>query len=174
MTKRKAIFFDRDGIVNFRVVGEYINREENFHFIPDFLEILPKVKKLGFLAILVSNQKGVGKGLMTNEELFRINDFMIQRLMELTGESFDDIFYCTDISAENSFNLKPNPGMLLDAVEKWNIDIQNSWMVGDTDKDIIAGKRVGLKTVLIGLPEEEKSEPDFAFPSLIEFYKILI
>ncbi|MFN3782254.1 MAG: D-glycero-alpha-D-manno-heptose-1,7-bisphosphate 7-phosphatase, partial [Candidatus Kapaibacteriota bacterium] len=146
MTKRKAIFFDRDGIVNYRIVGEYINREDNFHFTPDFLEVFPKIKRLGYLAILVSNQKGVGKGLMTIEELNKINDFMLRKLVELTGESFDDVFYCTDVSVENSFNLKPNPGMLLEAVEKWSIDIQNSWMVGDTDKDIIAGKRVGLKT----------------------------
>lgn len=174
MTKRKAVFFDRDGIVNFRIVGEYINKEENFHFISDFLEVFPKIKSLGYLAILVSNQKGVGKGLMTSEELQNIHNYMTQKLREITGDTFDDVFYCTDVSTDNSPYLKPNPGMLLEAVEKWNIDIRNSWMVGDSYKDILAGKRVGVKTVLIGIPEETNVEPDFAFTSLIEFYKILL
>ncbi|MEJ5286677.1 MAG: hypothetical protein CH6_0365 [Candidatus Kapaibacterium sp.] len=173
MEKPKAVFFDRDGIVNFRIVGEYINLEENFRFIPDFLEVFPKIKQLGYLVILVSNQKGVGKGLMSEAELEEINNFMVRKLRELTGESFDDIFYCTDVSPETSWRLKPNPGMLLEAIEKWNIDKENSWIVGDSDKDILAGKNAGVRTVLIGLPETNQVQPDFAFPSLLEFYKIL-
>lgn len=173
MKKKKAIFFDRDGIVNFRIVGEYINVEENFHFIPDFLDIFSKVKQLGYLVILVSNQKGVGKGLMKYSELDQIHNFMTRKLYELTGETFDDIYYCTDTSTEDSFRLKPNPGMLLEAIEKWNIDPTVSWIVGDSDKDILAGKRAGVKTVLIGLPEENNVEPDLCFPSLLEFFKRL-
>jgi len=174
MPKRKAVFFDRDGIVNFRIVGEYIKLEDNFRFTPDFLEIFPKIKKLGYLAILISNQKGVGKGLMTDAELQNIHHYMSLQLKELTGESFDDVFYCTDVSPEESWRLKPNPGMLLEAIEKWDIDPQNSWIVGDSDKDILAGKGAGVRTVLIGIPEYNAVEPDYSFPSLIDFYKILL
>ncbi|MCX7909199.1 MAG: HAD-IIIA family hydrolase [Ignavibacteria bacterium] len=173
MEKRKAIFFDRDGVVNYRIVGEYINLEENFRFTPDFLATFPKIKKLGYLVILVSNQKGVGKGLMTNEELIRIHQFMTKQLQQLTGELFDDVFYCTDVSPEKSWRLKPNPGMLLEAIEKWNIDPRSSWIVGDSEKDILAGKSAGVRTVLIGLPENSNIVADYCFPSLFEFLKIL-
>lgn len=174
MTKNKAIFFDRDGIVNYRIVGEYINLEENFRFTPDFLEIFPKIKQLGYIAILVSNQKGVGKGLMSETELAQIHNFMMQKLIELTGESFDDVFYCTDVFPENSWRLKPNPGMLLEAIDKWNIDPQMSWMVGDSEKDILAGKNAGVRTVLIGISENNQVEPDYHFPSLLDFIDLLM
>ncbi|MGC8957174.1 MAG: D-glycero-alpha-D-manno-heptose-1,7-bisphosphate 7-phosphatase [Candidatus Kapaibacteriota bacterium] len=173
MEKRKAIFFDRDGIVNFRIVGEYIKLEENFHFTPDFVEIFPKLKQLGYLIILISNQKGVGKGTMSENDLERIHNFMTQKLKDLTGDTFDDAFYCTDVTPELSWRLKPNPGMIIEAIEKWNIDPQNSWFVGDSDKDILAGKRAGVKTVLIGIPETNLVEPDYSFATLYEFYYLL-
>jgi len=167
--KRKAVFFDRDGIVNYRIVGEYINQKSNFHFIPDFFRVFSRLKELGYLVILVSNQKGVGKGLMTFEELKQINEFMIQQLYEQTGESFDDVFYCTDTDVESSPRLKPNPGMIIEAIEKWNIEPSLSWMVGDSSKDILAGKRAGVKTILVGITEENfEVEPDVSVNNLLE------
>jgi D-glycero-D-manno-heptose 1,7-bisphosphate phosphatase len=63
--------------------------------------------------------------------------------------------------------------MLLEAIEKWNINPQNSWLVGDSEKDILAGKRAGVKTVLIGIPDSNQVEPDYSFPSLLDFYNLL-
>ena len=171
--KRKAVFFDRDGIVNFRIVGEYINQKDNFHFIPDFFQVFSRLKELGYLVILVSNQKGVGKGLMTLEELKQINEFMIQELYERTGESFDDVFYCTDANEESSPRLKPNPGMIIEAIEKWNIESSLSWIVGDSSKDILAGKRAGIKTILVGLADESLNiEPDVSVNNLLEILEL--
>lgn len=173
MVKRKAIFFDRDGVVNFRIVGEYINREENFVFTPDFLDILPILKSKGYLIILISNQKGVGKGIMTHEELEQVTEFMKNYLLENVGFKFDDMLFCTDIDETTSWRLKPNPGMILEAIEKWNIDPQSSWMIGDTEKDILAGKNAGVRTVLIGISESKAVQPDYHFPSLLDFINLL-
>lgn len=132
------------------------------------------MKELGYLVILVSNQKGVGKGLMTQEELCQVNEFMIQELIDRTGSKFDDVFYCVDIAEETSPRLKPNPGMLLEAIEKWNIDPLCSWIVGDSSKDILAGKRAGIKTILVGISDEKESvEPDYFVNNLFEILQLI-
>lgn len=174
MKSRKAIFFDRDGIVNFRLVGEYIYQTTNFIFTPDFLKFFPIAKSKGYLLILISNQKGVGKGLMTYEDLNIINNFMNQKLLDLFGYSFDDIFYSTDVNENESWSLKPNPGMLVSAIEKWNINKDLSWMLGDSTKDILAGKRAGVRTALVGIANYDKeSEPDLHITHLIEMLELI-
>ncbi len=176
MPARKAILFDRDGVINFRIVGEYIKDFSNFYFIPDFLEILPILKQKGYLIILISNQKGVGKGLMSNSELENLTKLIRASLIEKTGFDFDDIFYCTDSGESFSWELKPNPGMILRAVEKWNLDKSHCWMVGDSYKDILAGKRAGVNTVFVGLMEnaqDDSAAPDFHITSLKELIDIV-
>lgn len=170
----KAIFFDRDGIVNYRIVGEYLNSINKFKFIPDFLTFFPAAKSKGFLLILISNQKGVGKGLMTLDELITVSNYMNLQLIEIFGYGFDDVFYATEVSELESWNVKPNPGMLISAIEKWNIDRNLSWIVGDTLKDIIAGKRAGIRTALVGICEyDKKNPPDVYLNNLIELIELI-
>ena len=147
--KNKAIFFDRDGVVNFRPVGDYVREYNEFKFIPDFFEFFKKIKSQGYLAIIISNQQGVGKGLMSETELSDINHSMQKELMQQTGFSFDDIFICVDLAESGSFRRKPNPGMMIEAIAKWNIDIESSWMIGDSENDIIAGKKANVRTILL-------------------------
>lgn len=174
MERRKAIFFDRDGIINFRIVGEYIHSTENFIFTPDFLWVFPIAKSKGYLLILISNQKGVGKGLMTINDLNIINEFMNKKLINLFGFGFDDIYYSTEVSEFESWEVKPNPGMLFSAIEKWNIDKKLSWMVGDSIKDVIAGKRAGVRTALIGITESDNVNlADVHLTNLFEFIDLI-
>lgn len=151
MEKRKAIFFDRDGVVNYRIVDRYVQKPEQFKFINDFISFFKSMKDKGYLAILITNQQGIGKGLMTEQELAEVHNFMQNELMSITGYCFDDIYYCTDLASTGSYRRKPNPGMLLEAVEKWNIDKNESVMIGDRRSDAGAGKNAGVKTVLIGI-----------------------
>lgn len=170
----KAIFFDRDGIVNYRIAGEYLNSIYCFKFIPDFLKFFPMAKSKGYLLILISNQKGIGKGLMTLEELTTVSNFMNQQLIEIFGFGFDDVFYSTEVSEQESWNVKPNPGMLLSAIKKWKIDKNLSWMVGDTHKDVLAGKRAGVRTALVGICEiDPKNPPDVHLNNLIELIELI-
>lgn len=174
MGTQKAIFFDRDGIVNYRIVGEYLNSVNSFKFIPDFLEFFPVAKSKQYLLILISNQKGIGKGLMTLEELNTVSNYMQQQLIEIFGFEFDDVFYSTEVSEQESWKVKPNPGMLLSAIEKWNIDRNFSWMVGDTLKDVIAGKRAGVRTALVGICKNDpKNPPDVHLNNLIELIELI-
>ncbi len=149
-SKKKAIFFDRDGVVNMRAVSDYIKNEEEFHFLPDFLDFFPKVIKSNYLIFLITNQQGVSKGLMTQEQLDKILSYMQKQLIEKFDKGFDDIFYCTDLAESGSYYRKPNPGMILEAVNKWDINKDASWMIGDSPSDAEAGRKAGLKTVLLG------------------------
>jgi D-glycero-D-manno-heptose 1,7-bisphosphate phosphatase len=171
MNRRKAVFFDRDGVVNYRIVGGYVRKPEEFRFIPDFLDFFPILKKSGIPAIIISNQQGVGKGIMSLEELSGVHAVMQKQLNELTGFSFDDIFICTDLESANSNRRKPKPGMILEALAKWGLNAENSWMIGDSASDVEAGRVAGLNTILLSNKYNDKScDADFIFKN---FYDII-
>src|SRR4051812_41685440 len=95
-TKQRAIFFDRDGVVNARIVGGYVRNWDEFELLPEIAEVLREVKKRGYLAIIITNQRGVGTGIMSEADLHAVHAAM-QLLMEKeSGVAFDDIIYCTD------------------------------------------------------------------------------
>ena len=167
----KAIFFDRDGIVNKRLIGDYVKNISEFDFNSVFYQILKKVKENNFLAILITNQQGIGKGLMTVEDLTVVHDHMQTVLEDNTGYNFDDIFFSPDLADSGSKTRKPAPGMILKAAEKWDVDLKASYMAGDSLSDIQAGEKAGTKTILIN--EKKAGEPDLYFHDLHEFYLYL-
>ncbi len=162
----KAFFFDRDGIVNRRKIGDYVYSVEEFEFLPEFFSLFKKVKEAGFLAIVITNQQGIGKGLMTEDTLQDIHAHMQHELLKETGFQFDDMYYCGDLASANSFKRKPQPGMILEAIEKWKITAENSWMIGDSRSDAQAGRAAGVKTILIG--DFLKEDAEFVFKNLTE------
>lgn len=164
--KNKAFFLDRDGIINERLIGDYVKSIDEFVFIDEFFTLLKKIKENDFLAILISNQQGVGKGLMTAADLENVHNYMQNELYEKTGYRLDDIFTCISLANENDYRRKPNPGMILEAIKKYNIDPNRSFMVGDSQSDIEAGKHAGVKTIYIG--DDTKIEADFNFVNLKE------
>jgi len=170
MDKNKAMFFDRDGIVNQRIIGDYVKKAEELNFMPYIFETIEAVKRSGYMAILVTNQQGVGKGVMTEEDLHSVHDFMQKTLFTNSGYRFDDIYYCPELASANSYYRKPNPGMLRAAIDKWNIDPTRSYMVGDSKTDIEAGINASLATVLIS-PSPIPGSPaaDYTYSSLREF-----
>jgi histidinol-phosphate phosphatase family protein len=146
--KSKAFFFDRDGVINERVMGSYIRAWNEFHFLPDVGETLKEIKDRGYIAIIITNQRGVGLGVMTESDLEDIHNRMQSELQEKHGVQFDDIIPCTDADNESG-RRKPSPAMLLEAQTKYNIDMGMSWMIGDTATDIEAGISAGTKTAFL-------------------------
>ncbi len=147
--KCNAIFFDRDGVVNVRLIDKYVLNISQFEFISGFFSLFEQIKKLGFLAILITNQQGIGKGLMTEQALDSIHNYMQSELILNTGFCFDDIFFCSELKETNSFRRKPNPGMIIEAIEKYNINVTKSYFIGDSYSDIIAGNSTGLTTIYL-------------------------
>jgi D-glycero-D-manno-heptose 1,7-bisphosphate phosphatase len=146
-----AIFFDRDGVVNERIVGGYVRNWNEFVMLPEFGKVLQQIKQRGYLAVIITNQRGVGIGVMSEENLVEIHGQLQSLLIEKFGVQFDDIFFCTDAS-NDSLRRKPSPTMLLEAAAKWDIDLKKSWMVGDSKSDIEAGAAAGTKTAFVVTP----------------------
>jgi D-glycero-D-manno-heptose 1,7-bisphosphate phosphatase len=165
----KCFFFDRDGIVNTRKVDGYIKNFNEFEFIPEFLELFKMTEEQGFLKIIITNQQGIGKGLMTEDDLTKVHNLMQFNLFQQFGYSFDDIYYCPDLANSGSKTRKPEPGMLLEAIEKWDVDIDKSFFIGDSETDALAGQRAGIKTILIG--DFSKNKATFVFSNFTEFLK---
>lgn len=144
--RRPAVFFDRDGIVNASPGPGYVERWEDFRLLPAFVEALRVVVARGYEPVVVTNQRGVGRGIMTQEALDRIHDGLVAALAS-QGLRLRDIRVCTAVDNADP-RRKPNPGMLVEAAETHALDLSRSWMIGDSEKDIEAGRRAGCAVTL--------------------------
>ncbi|MFM7340783.1 MAG: D-glycero-alpha-D-manno-heptose-1,7-bisphosphate 7-phosphatase [Bacteroidota bacterium] len=145
----KALFLDRDGIINERIPNDYVKTPAEFKLIPESLGFFAWAKKHGYLTVIVTNQQGIGKGLMTEQNLADVHAYMCSLLAE-HGFAPDAIEFCGDLAETNSTRRKPAPGMLLEAAQKLDIDLSSSWMIGDSISDAQAGKSAGTTTILVG------------------------
>ena len=147
--KCKCVFLDRDGVINKKAPeGDYIKNWGEFRFLPGVKEAIRKLNRAGFLVVIITNQRGVAKGMMTEEDLKDIHTKMIEELKK-NGAKIDGIYYCPHDEKDNCNCRKPNIGMFLKAKKDFNIEINESWLIGDSNSDIIAGEKAGCKTILI-------------------------
>ncbi|NQU41171.1 MAG: HAD family hydrolase [Lentisphaerae bacterium] len=146
--KRKCVFLDRDGIVNERTYPGYIERWEDFRMLAPFPDVLRKVRAMGYVAVIITNQRGVGLGSMTQEAVDRIHANLRAQLKKEHGVELLDIICCPHLCDACSCR-KPQPGMLLDAARRHGLDLSASWMIGDNESDVEAGRRAGCRTVLV-------------------------
>ena len=145
--KRKALFVDRDGIVNRSPGPGYVERWEDFHLLPEFVEVLRVARDLGFETVVVTNQRGVARGLMTQAELDRIHRNLCRTLREQYGLTLRDVFACTHHEDDGCACRKPKPGMLLKAASAFALDLPGSLLVGDQASDLAAGRAAGVGRV---------------------------
>ena len=142
--KRAAVFFDRDGVVNQSPGAGYVLSWDAFAFSPGLFELLSLVKDRGYLAVLVTSQKGVGKGLMSQRDLDTIHERMQATLSKKVGSGFDAIYAYTG-TPDCPHQPKPHPEMILTAAREHEIDLDHSWMIGDADRDIEMGIAAGVQ-----------------------------
>jgi histidinol-phosphate phosphatase family protein len=141
---RPAFFFDRDGVVNVSPGPGYVLRWEDFHFCDGVIEALAWLKKRGFALVLVTNQQGVGKGLMTQAALDDMHARM-QEELATHGAAFDAIHACTCLKSDPECTChKPSPEMVLQAAQELDLDLSRSWLIGDQDRDIQMAINAGV------------------------------
>jgi D-glycero-D-manno-heptose 1,7-bisphosphate phosphatase len=140
----KAIFFDRDGIIN-REHLDYVKNINELELFSEFPSIVKPLRNHGFLIIVVTNQSAINRGLMTESSLHEIHE-KIQNYMKTNGTSIDGFYHCPHRPDENCDCRKPKSGLLIKAANDFCIELKSSWMIGDNDSDVIAGKNVGCKT----------------------------
>jgi histidinol-phosphate phosphatase family protein len=166
----RCVFFDRDGIVNVSPGPGYVERPEDFHLQATFLDALRVVLGRGYEAVIVTNQRGVGLGRFSPQTLDRIHERMRSEV-EQEGLRLLDVLVCADVH-DDSPDRKPNPGMLLRAAEVHGLDLPSSWMVGDQERDVLAGKRAGCRTILVE-PADVETVADFQVRSMADLPGIL-
>jgi D-glycero-D-manno-heptose 1,7-bisphosphate phosphatase len=165
--KRAAVFLDRDGVINRKLPeNEYVRRVSDFQFLQGAVKAISILRETGFVVVVITNQRGIARGLMTEEDLAYVHRFMLSELRQ-AGVVLEGVFHCPHEKFENCRCRKPQPGMILEAAKSLRIDLTKSYMVGDSPSDIEAGKRAGTKTVLIGNAGD--CEPDLTFPRLLDF-----
>ena len=151
--KRAAIFLDRDGTIN--TDHGYVSQIDDFHFIEGVIEALAELKKMGFLLVIVTNQSGIARGKYTEAQFMQLTEWMDWSLAD-KGVDLDGIYYCPHHPEGEVSNYvqscdcrKPQPGMLLAAANALNIDLAESYMVGDKLIDIQAGDAAGVKNCIL-------------------------
>lgn len=146
----KAVFLDRDGVIN-EVKSErvrFVNKPEQFYFLEGVPEAIKQLNDRGFDIFVVTNQGGVGLGYMSEKVLEQIHQKMVDELKE-HGAIIKDVRACIHKPHANCECRKPKPGMLLELIEKYNIDVKQSYMIGDREPDIEAGNAAGMKSLMV-------------------------
>jgi D-glycero-D-manno-heptose 1,7-bisphosphate phosphatase len=145
---RRCLFLDRDGVINAAAPpGGYIYRWEDFHLLPEAVSWIRLFKAAGYLAIVVTNQRGVALGLYSQADLETLHDKMRAELAA-QGAALDDIFYCPHDEGACDCR-KPLPGLVRAAQQKWNIDLSASLLIGDSERDRLLAQACGIPFVRV-------------------------
>jgi D-glycero-D-manno-heptose 1,7-bisphosphate phosphatase len=156
--RARAVFFDRDGTLMEDV--HYCGDPSLVAVYPGVPEALRKLKSAGFLIFIITNQSGIGRGLITEAQYHAVQQ---EFLRQLGSGAVDASYFCPDVPGTPSTRRKPEPGMVLEAAARFDVDLSTSYFVGDKDSDIECGHRAGTRTILVltGYGESQSSIPDF-------------
>lgn len=169
----KVIFWDRDGVII--EDKEFVYKISDMEIKNDFVSVVSVLQKAGYFNIIVTNQSGIERGYFTLHDFWCFQNELVRRLKKKCI-TITDVFFCQSANNKEP-RRKPNPDMLLEAIKKHNVDTLSSWMVGDKDTDIEAGKRAGLKTIYLKNPQylyKSKLKPDYEIVELTELLNIII
>ena len=156
-----AVFLDRDGTI-IDDVG-YLNEPEKVRLLPGAADAVRRMRSAGYRVVIISNQSGIARGLLDEPTLAQIQT-RLEELLDREGASLDGVYYCPYLDGpqavveayrRNSELRKPRPGMLFQAARELNLDLKQSWMIGDSTSDVAAGHRAGCRTILIRSHRQE-------------------
>jgi len=166
INKSWTLFLDRDGVINEKLPNDYVKRISEFQFIEGAKDAIASFSKQFGRIVVVTNQQGIGKGLMTVDDLDHVHLYMQSEIVRSEGK-LDRIYYCPELAEKNAPCRKPNTGMAEQAREDFpEIDFKKSIMVGDSISDLQMGKRVGMFTVYISDEKGQPKEADVKVESL--------
>ena len=157
------VFLDRDGVINESPgPGRYVCSVREFAFRKGALAMLAALVTKGYRLVVVTNQQGVGKGIIEPDELILIHDHM-RGEMERAGASVAGIYYCPHRETDGCACRKPKPGLIFKAIDAQDraVDLDGSWFVGDSARDIQAGQAAGLRTIWVG-PRSQRNPTPFS------------
>lgn len=164
MSGRRAVFFDRDGTLMEEV--DYCSDPAKVKAFAGVPEALGELKQAGFLAIIVTNQSGIGRGLFTEAQFRAVED---ELLRQIGPRRIDASYFCADLPTAPTDRRKPAPGMILEAAAAFGVDLAESFMIGDKGTDVECGRRAGTRTILVrtGYGAGEERAGGFAPPNFV-------
>jgi len=170
-----TLFLDRDGVINKKIEGDYVRSWDQFEFLPGVFEALQNLSKIFGRIIIVTNQRGIGRGFMTEKDLQDIHSKMLAEFSKYNIQ-IHAIYYCPhDYEKEECNCRKPKIGMALQAKKDFpDIDFEKSFMVGDSEEDMKFGRTLGMITVYLGKKKIEDYLIDFQFKDLWEFCEFIV
>ena len=158
----RFVLLDRDGVINRRIMSGYVTCWEEFVFLPGALEALRLLNEKNCRVIVVSNQAGVGKGLMTASDLDEITR-RFRAAVETHGGRIQSVYYCTHLAGDDCECRKPKPGLLRRAQAEHHFDLGRTFLVGDSESDLLAAQAAGCPAILIsGTPISAWEKPPYA------------
>lgn len=143
----KAVFFDRDGVLN-KERKDYVKTVKELEIFENIDKVIKKLKDKGFKIVVITNQSAVNRNLTNTKNILEIHD-AIQKFLKKSNTSIDAFYFCPHTPNENCICRKPKSGLLVNAALDMNIDLKSSWMIGDNDSDVMAGENVGCKSLKI-------------------------
>ncbi|MBF0196139.1 MAG: HAD-IIIA family hydrolase [Planctomycetes bacterium] len=168
---RKVVFLDRDGVIN-EDLG-YLHDPEKFTLTPSCLEAMTLLAKSDYAVVVVTNQTGIGLGYFSHEDFFQVNRAMF-RALKPSGISLEKIYYCPHSFSEPCTCRKPGVGMLQRAFNEMSLLKEGSYMVGDQESDVQAGKDFGVKTIRIHKDKSEETAADHSVSSILDAVKVIL
>lgn len=169
----KAVFLDRDGVVN--VYKPYIYRKKDFEFAPRVFEALQKLSQTVYKAVIITNQAGIGRGYYTAQDVDKLHSWMLGEFKK-HHVRIDGVYYCPHRPDDDCACRKPNIGLVEIAAKGFDLDLSKSWIVGDDPKDIVLGKKAGMRTIMVEnkfLPQST-ANPDFVVTGLSGAIEIIM
>jgi len=171
---QRAVLLDRDGVINKKAPeGQYVTSWEEVRILDGAAEAIALLNQTGFKVIVVSNQRCVAKGLISPREL-EVLHCRISDELAAAGARIDRFYYCPHDYSDECSCRKPKPGMLLQAALENELELQNSWMVGDSNSDIQAGRNAGCLTALVAQGDHSGIYADLVASSLLKAAKLII
>lgn len=161
--KKKALFLDRDGIIN--IDYGHVHKIEDFKFTDFIFDICKKYQSEGYIIVIITNQAGIGKGLYKEEDAIKLNEYMVNEFKK-NGITIEKVYYCPHKPEDNCNCRKPKPGMFLQAIKDFNIDATNSVAIGDKISDLEAAHNAGINELYYKKTDYEEYEVDFEYNTI--------
>jgi D-glycero-D-manno-heptose 1,7-bisphosphate phosphatase len=171
---KKAIFLDRDGVIN--VEKDYVYKIEEFEFINGLFEALKKLQESGYLLFIITNQSGIGRGYYSINDFEVLTTWMLKEF-EKEGITISQVEFCPHSPEQICQCRKPKTGMIDNILKNFDIDLEHSWLIGDKDADIQCAKNAHIKNTIQVKSghkfDETKSQADFVCESIVECFEVV-